>query len=196
MNLKSLPSRRPGLDANASVLWSGSQACFSARTSCRPSLPMSMPIQVLSGAISPLLAISIPGLSQGILCLADPIADRESPSTITDFSRHSALDGLAHGVGMGTYADQVRRSSRHPGDVRREMIVDLCNSHLLRVSLLGWLLTAPRWSIQFSCPNRSSTLPVTLLLPLQTRFLVRPQLLTRGYPLPMGRDIPRSLLVA
>ena len=57
-------------------------------------------------------------------------------------------------------------------------------------------LPSPRWSMQSSWPNRSSALPVTLHLPLQTRFLVRPQLLTHRYPLPMGRDIPRSLLVA
>ena len=58
------------------------------------------------------------------------------------------------------------------------------------------LLPSPRWSMQSSWPKRSSALPVTLHRTLQTRFLVRPKLLTRHYPLPMGRDIPHFLLVA
>ena len=65
-----------------------------------------------------------------------------------------------------------------------------------RLQLLRRLLPSPRWSMQSSWPNCSSALPVTLHRPLQTRFLVRPKLLTRRYPLPMGRDIPHSLLVA
>jgi hypothetical protein len=193
MYLKSLQSRWPCPGANSPVLWPGPLACFSARASCRPPVPTSAPTQVPFRAASPLLAISTTGSRWGIPCLAPSILDKEGPSTITDFNRHL---GLADGVGMGTCTDKVQRSSRHPGDVRHEMIVVLCTSYLLRLMLLRRLLPSPRWLIQSSCPNRSPALPATLHLPLQIRFLVRPQLLTRPYPLPMGRDIPRSLLLA
>jgi hypothetical protein len=94
------------------------------------------------------------------------------------------------GAGMTTLVFE------NPGDVRHDMIVVLCSSYQLRLMLLRRLLPSPRWSMQSPWPNHSSALPVTLHLPLQTRFLVRPQLLTHHYPLSMGRDIPRSLFVA
>jgi hypothetical protein len=105
--------------------------------------------------------------------------------------RDFAFDALAIlGTGMTTLVFE------NPGDARYEMIVVLCSSYLLRLMLLRWLLPSPRWSMQSYWPNHSSALPVTLHLPLRTRFLVRPQLLTHRYPLPKRRDIPRSLLVA
>jgi hypothetical protein len=58
-------------------------------------------------------------------------------------------------------------------------------THNPHVALLPRPLPSPGWSMQSSWPNRFSALPVTLHLPLQTRFLVRPQLLTHRYPLPM-----------
>jgi hypothetical protein len=123
-----------------------------------------------------------------LVCVSVPRLGAEEVKII---GRDFAFDAPAIlGAGMTTLVFE------NPGDVRREMIVVLCSSYLLRLMLLRRLLPSPRWSMQSSWPNRSSALPVTLHLPLQTRFLVRPQLLTHRYPLPMGRDVPRSLLAA
>jgi hypothetical protein len=72
-------------------------------------------------------------------------------------------------------------------------------THNPHVALLPRPLPSPGWSMQSSWPNRFSALPVTLHLPLQTRFLVRPQLLTHlssphrgGHPSLSSRGVDPS----